>query len=108
MTERTNLPAPKLPTLADMAPAEREACRWMHADLKVADMTPEERPACRWTHADLKGDGSRVVILNHLEGGRRTHVLWLCGCNTPVAWEKVTPRPDLVCMEWPDDQEADQ
>ena len=97
------------PTLEDMTDEEREACQWMLADLKVADLTPEEQPACRWTHADLKGDGSRVVILNHLEEGRRTHVVWPCGCTKPVAWEKVTPRPDRIRMEWPtDDQDDDQ
>ena len=82
------------PTLADMTDEKREACQWMHADLKVADLTPEERPACRWTHANLKGDGSHVLILNHLEGGGRTRVVWLCGCTAPVAWEKITPRPE--------------
>lgn len=93
---------PALPTLADMTPAEREACRWMHADVKVADLTPEERPACGWMHAGLKGDGRHGVILYHHEGDGRARVLWLCGCDKPVAGEKVTPRPDRVRMEWPD------
>lgn len=95
-------PAPASPTLADMSMEDREACRWMHADLKVADLTPEEQPACRWAHADLKGDGSHVVILNHHEGDGRARVVWLCGCTRPVALEKVTPRPDWAHMERPD------
>lgn len=93
---------PALPTLADMTPTEREACRWMHAEVKVADLTPEERPECRWAHADLKGVSRHVVILSHHEEDGSVRVLWPCGCDKPVAWEKVTPRPDWVPMEWPD------
>lgn len=105
--DNNRVTAPKRPTLADMTPAEREACRWTHADVKVADLTPEERPACGWMHAGLKGDGRHVVILYHHEGDGRARVLWLCGCDKPVAWEKVTPRPDRVHMEWPDTEKPD-
>ena len=84
---------PPRPTLADMTPGERTACMWMHANV---EMTPEERAECRRMHADAKGDDTHVVILDHHEEDGRARVLWLCGCNKPAAWEKVTPRPDLA------------
>ena len=78
------LPAPPLPTLADMTEEERAACQWMQADVYSFDrrMVITE---VRTMSADLiERDGER----------------WNVGL------ERVTPRPDLPRLTWPSDTDA--
>lgn len=81
------LPAPPLPTLADMTPEERAACQWMQADVanrrvRYVIATPDD------------GDGEATLI----------------GSDGKIEWrfpEYVTPRPDLPRMTWPGDKKPD-
>ena len=77
------LPAPPLPTLADM--------------------TEEERRECQWMQADLDPVGRAVIVNPHWEDGS-ARVMWPGGFIEQTDWGKVTPRPDLPRMEWPSDK----
>ena len=67
----------------------------------LADMTPKERVACRWMQCDVEGEDARAVIINpHWEDGS-ARVLWPGGIIEQIGWGRVTPRPDLPRMEWP-------
>lgn len=82
------LPAPALPTLADMSDEERNACRWMQADVKPGGL------------ADVKTWGRCVIVTPYDEDGDTG----LFSENGKIVWdssERVTPRPDLPRMEWP-------
>lgn len=75
------LPAPPLPTLADM--------------------TEEERAACQWMQADVAGHSTRYVILDPSDEDGEAELIDPDG---RLAWtlpDYVTPRPDLPRMEWP-------
>lgn len=80
------LPAPPLPTLADM--------------------TLDERDECRWMQADVKGYESRVVLINPYWKDGRARVLRPGAFIDQADWEQVTPRPDLPRLEWPGDTPA--
>ena len=75
------LPAPPLPTLADM--------------------TPEERHACRWMQADVDGITGRWLILNPYDEDGDVEVVLESGRKEYFSPDRVTPRPDLPCMSWP-------
>ena len=79
------LPAPPLPTLADMTPEERGACQWMQADTEL------------W---------GRVVIVLHNAGGGRAVTLNREGHMAYEDHGTITPRPDLPRMEWPGEKPA--
>lgn len=69
----------------------------------LADMPPEERAACRRMQADVEGRSERYVIAAPYDGD--TDVA-LIGPDWEFDWmepECVTPRPDLPLMEWPGD-----
>ena len=72
----------------------------------LADMTPAERRACRRMQCDVEGRGMRYVIANpHVKDGEVT----LLDSDGGVDWvfpEYVTPRPDLPRMTWPNLPEA--
>ena len=78
------VPAPPLPTLADM--------------------TEEERAACQWMQADVADHNTRYVIANpHDRHGEAT----LIAPDGQIEWilpEYVTPLPDLPRLEWPGDK----
>ena len=67
----------------------------------LADMTPEERHACRWMQADVKDRGVRYVIANPLDDENEVALIDPDGdiCWLPPG--RVTPRPDLPRLEWP-------
>ena len=74
------LPTPPLPTLADMTPAERAACRRMQAD--------------------VEGRTERYVIVNTYVGEGDAA---LTSADGGIEWfspDRVTPRPDLPRLEW--------
>ena len=77
------LPAPPLPTLADMSPEERSACRWMQAD--------------------VKDRGGRYVVANPFDEDGDTGMVSAYGGIEWMSPERVTPRPDLPRMTWPGD-----
>lgn len=77
------LPAPSLPTLADMTEEERSACLRMQCD------TAPNR-SVRGFIAEVHPGGCRVIERDTWE--------WR-SCSDDM----VTPRPDLPRMEWPDD-----
>ena len=81
------LPAPPRPTLADMAPRERAACRWMQADIIGGD-----EPLVI-TRID-RTDGTALILD---QNGRLDGV--------PAG--AVTPRPDLPRMTWPGNTKPD-
>lgn len=76
------LPAPTPATLADMTPKEREACRWMQADV-------DGLLTRRWLILNPYNENGVVEVV--LESGRKEYL-------TPI---RVTPRADLPRMEWP-------
>lgn len=78
------LPAPSLPTLADMTPEEREACRWMQADVKLAN-----------------GGSATCVIANPRMPGARVRVWAPHGGSDDVEEGRVTPLPGEPKLEWP-------
>jgi len=72
----------------------------------LADITPAERAACKWMQADVANRGVRYVIANPLDD---EYEAGLVSADGEIEWmdpERVTPRPDLPRMEWPGDQEA--
>lgn len=77
------VPAPPRPTMADMSPVERHACRWMQADTET------------W---------GRVVIVCPITVGGDVILLDRCGDVIHEAPAKITPRPDLPRLEWPGDE----
>ena len=77
-------PPPKRPTLADVSGPDREACRWMQADLK-------DHPGRYVIVAPYDEDDDAGLI--SADGG----IAWV-----PLGY--VTPRPDLPRMEWPADK----
>lgn len=78
------LPAPALPTLANMNEEARESCQWMQADVE-------------------DGETSAVILNPHWEDGS-ARLLWPGAIIEEIEWEKVTPRPDLPRMAWPTDE----
>ena len=77
------VPAPPRPTLADMAPEERRACKWMQADVKP---------------------GVRLVITAPNATSARAALLDEWGEVTYHYHANITPRPDLPRLEWPGDK----
>lgn len=77
------LPAPPLPTLADM--------------------TDEERRECRRMQCDVEGRSMRYVIANPHENDGEVTLLDSDGGIDWVFPEYVTPRPDLPRLTWPGD-----
>ena len=75
---------PTLPTLADMTPEEREACRWMQADVKLAN-----------------GGSVTCVIADPRTPGAKVRVWAPHGGSDDVQEGRVTPLPDLPKLEWP-------
>ncbi|WP_044027492.1 hypothetical protein [Corynebacterium glutamicum] len=82
---------PKLPTLADMTPEEREACQWMQADVKL----------------DISGATVRRVIAHPGSADMNVSVWAPCGGSNFVDAESVTPLPDLPKLQWPGDGVVD-
>lgn len=78
------LPAPPLPTLADMPPDDRAACQWMQCEVH-----------------DVPGLREGVLVCTDQDCG---YVLDEKGETWFLDHTKVTPRPDLPRMEWPGDQ----
>lgn len=74
------IPTPKLPTLADMTPEERVACKWMQC--MIGDDTDDY---CLLITVDTPC--SRVVFQN--------------GNSTIWNNDLITPLPDLPKLEWP-------
>ena len=75
------LPAPPLPTLADV--------------------TLDERAECRWMQCDVEGRSMRYVIANPHENDGEVTLIDSDGGIDWVFPEYVTPRPDLPRLEWP-------
>ena len=71
----------------------------------MADMTPEERKACRWLQADMEDEVTRAVIIHPYWEDGSARVLWSGGFIEQIGWERVTPRPDLPRVTWPGDQQ---
>ena len=75
------LPAPPLPTLADMTPVARRACQWMQCEVR----------------------GERRIIILVLDDSDENYVVTLDSSgyisHCPLEW--VTPLPDLPRMTWP-------
>lgn len=68
----------------------------------LADMTDDERASCRWMQADIKPWGRAVIIDPDRNSGRAALIDRDDGL-TYWDYYRVTPRPDLPCLEWPDD-----
>ena len=69
----------------------------------LADMTPEERAACRRMQADVEGRSGRYVIAAPYDSDADVALI---GPDWEFDWiapEQVTPRPDLPRMELPGD-----
>ena len=81
------LPAPPLPTLADV--------------------TLDERAECRWMQCDVEGRSRRYVIANPHENDGEVTLIDSDGGIDWVFPEYVTPRPDLPRMTWPGDKKPD-
>lgn len=81
------LPPPPRPTLADMAPEERVACRRMQCDHGIPG-----HPQSRGVIGYFDHGAERVLILTDTRGIVRRD------------YDCVTPRPDLPRLEWPGDQ----
>ena len=80
-------PPPKRPTLADVSGPDREACRWMQAD--------------------VENRGVRYVIVAPYD---EDDYAGLISADGGIAWVPlgyVTPRPDLPRMTWPGDKKAE-
>lgn len=77
------LPAPPLPTLAEMPPEEREACQWMQADTSVG----------------------RAVITWLSDNADAAALLFCTGQDAFKPFREVTPRPDLPRLEFPGEQQ---
>ena len=67
----------------------------------LADMTPAERAACRRMQADVEGRTERYVIVNPYDAEGDAA---LTSADGEIEWfspERITPRPDLPRLEWP-------
>lgn len=69
----------------------------------LADMTPEERHACRWMQADVDGITGRWLILNPYDEDGDVEVVLESGRKEYFSPGRVTTRPDLPRLEWPGD-----
>ena len=81
------LPEPLLPTLADMPPEERRACRRMQCDYGEPGRAQSRGVIGYFDHGD-----EQAIILTTTCG-----IVWR-------DYAHVTPRPDLPRLEWPGDQ----
>lgn len=81
------VPAPAPPTLADMPGPERDACRWLQADVLNHD-------TCYVIADPHVDDGSAIMVA---PSGR---LVWF-----PAPW--ITPRHDLPRMEFPGDKKPE-
>lgn len=81
------LPRPPHPTLADMAEEERDACRWMQADVANRSV--------------------RYVIANPFDEDNDAALIAPDGNIGWILPGYVTPRPDLPRMTWPGDKNPD-
>ena len=70
----------------------------------LADMTPKERAACRWMQADVEHRGRAVVIVPEWGAGH-AELLNRRGSVFYAAHDRATPRPDLPRMTWPGEQQ---
>ena len=77
-----DVPAPPLPTLADM--------------------TPEERAECQGMQADTKKRG-RAIITDHDWRDGHADLIDRQGKSFRAAHDTITPRPDLPRFVWPGD-----
>ena len=69
----------------------------------LADMTPEERRACRRMQCEVRGE-RRIITLVFNDGHEDlAATLDSSGHTIPCPVERVTPRPDLPRMTWPGD-----
>ncbi|MFC3848864.1 hypothetical protein ACFORJ_01605 [Corynebacterium hansenii] len=65
-------------------------------------MTPDEREACQWMQADVRTFARRMVIIEiHASS---VELIEKDGARWNVPPERVTPRPDLPRLEWPDSE----
>lgn len=81
----TLLPAPSLPTLADMTQEERAACQWMQADVKL----------------DISGATVRRVIAHPGTANMKASVWSPYGGSEFVDTKLVTPLSYLDKLKWP-------
>lgn len=66
----------------------------------LADMSPEERTACKWAQADAEQQGRTVILQPNASVGRAL-MLDPEANLVYAARDEVTPRPDLPRLEWP-------
>ena len=89
---------------ANVSAYARDAARTLIAMMPrptLADMTPEERAACKWMQCDVTGFRGRWVLATPYDEDGDAGLISACG---EMAWSspaQITPRPDLPRLEWP-------
>ncbi|MDD2326109.1 MAG: hypothetical protein PHW63_08955 [Alphaproteobacteria bacterium] len=71
----------------------------------LADMDDEEREACRWMQAQIFHSASTVGCVVD-PGDFRSIILFQDGAASNVDNDQITPLPDLPRMVWPDEHPA--
>jgi hypothetical protein len=71
----------------------------------LAEMPPEERGACRWMQADTAGSSDTCVLF--VIGTGSAKGIAKDGRVTTGPHECFTPRPDLPRLEWPGDKKVE-
>ena len=67
----------------------------------LENLTPEERSACKWMQADVTNHSTRYVITSPCDEDDEAELLAADGKIEWILPEYVTPRPDLPRLEWP-------
>lgn len=70
----------------------------------LVDMTDEERDACKWMQADVANHSVRYVIVDPDDGDGEAALVSADGVIFWAPSDRVTPRPDLPRLEWPGDK----
>lgn len=67
----------------------------------LADMTPEERAACKWMQCKVETDGEDTIGVIWMIWSNRVHIIFQSGIIFDAEYRRVTPLTGEPKLEWP-------